>query len=214
MADASRSLGEIEQDIVKINETLATISEVRSALKDFTSIVLQETKQPNYVHAFSDRLNHVKRGVNRLAAESEGLKGGLSYAQIAANKTYHWPTIRNAVENNAAAEERRQAETNAGRPRDPCLLIKKNTDRTFREFSPVVLDRKAPSTTPNYITTHINEWLAHEKPSNVMLSIHFDQPEHETVSGSSCSFTVSLLFCYFAHCSRSNLLSRLLYIKH
>ncbi|KAI7858586.1 hypothetical protein BDC45DRAFT_312067 [Circinella umbellata] len=75
MTDTSRSLGEIEQDIVKINETLATISEVRSALKDFTSLVLQETKGPNYVHAFSDRLNHVKRGLNRLAAESEVLKG-------------------------------------------------------------------------------------------------------------------------------------------
>ncbi|KAI9271686.1 hypothetical protein BDA99DRAFT_301915 [Phascolomyces articulosus] len=111
MTDTSRSLPEIEQDIVKINETLATISEVRSALKDFTSLVLQESKGPNYVHAFGDRLNHVKRGLNRLAAESEVLKGGLSYAQVAANKTYHWPTIKNAVENNAAAEERRQKNT-------------------------------------------------------------------------------------------------------
>lgn len=47
----------------------------------------------------------------------------------------------------------------------------------------------------SFITTHIDQWLAHEKPNNVNMSITFDSPEHDTMSGSACCVTVRLDTC-------------------
>ncbi|CDS14470.1 hypothetical protein LRAMOSA06639 [Lichtheimia ramosa] len=188
----TRSSTDIETDIVKINEALFTISELRSSLRSFKQLVQQENKGPTYVNAFGERLNLVKNGVNRLTSEAEGLKGALVYAQVAAKHNYDWLSIKDAVENDAAAEERRQAEIGAGRSKDPSAQIKKTSDQMLRQLSSVVLERRKPTSTANFITTHIDQWLAHEKPNNVNMSITFDSPEHDTMSGSACCVTIAV----------------------
>ncbi|ORZ03540.1 hypothetical protein BCR43DRAFT_54106 [Syncephalastrum racemosum] len=70
-----RPLSDIENDVKHIDDTLNTVSELRSTLRGFTTLVQQEKKKRNYVIAFTDHLNQLKRGLNRLGAEGETLKG-------------------------------------------------------------------------------------------------------------------------------------------
>lgn len=93
------------------------VSELRSTLKGFTTLVQQEKKKRNYVIAFTDHLNQLKRGLNRLGAEGESLKGkrrrtitrlsillnselsllfeaGLTYAQTINSSQFDWDLIR------------------------------------------------------------------------------------------------------------------------
>ncbi|KAI9321514.1 hypothetical protein BX666DRAFT_1829547, partial [Dichotomocladium elegans] len=70
----TRSATEIEQDVIKINEALSTISELRSSLRNFKKLVQQEHKGPTYITTFGERLNSVKHCLNRLTSESDGIK--------------------------------------------------------------------------------------------------------------------------------------------
>ncbi|KAI9015644.1 hypothetical protein CLU79DRAFT_337698 [Phycomyces nitens] len=72
---ATRTPLELEQDIAAIDQTLSTVSEIRSSLSYFTRLVQAEKKEPQYVQEFSIRLNAIKRELNKLSVESEGLRG-------------------------------------------------------------------------------------------------------------------------------------------
>ncbi|KAI8373069.1 uncharacterized protein BYT42DRAFT_500534 [Radiomyces spectabilis] len=71
----TRTVPEIENDLVTVDQALATVSEIRSSLHQFTRLIQTERKTPNFVYQFSDRLNTIKRELNRLSTAGENLKG-------------------------------------------------------------------------------------------------------------------------------------------
>lgn len=97
ITEHQRSLKELENDITRIDEALcmvywsrlhprhtkspsstdpfSKVSELRTALRGFRQVIQDEKNNAQYVQTFNDQLNAVKRGLQRLATESDGLKG-------------------------------------------------------------------------------------------------------------------------------------------
>ncbi|KAG0167740.1 hypothetical protein DFQ30_005710 [Apophysomyces sp. BC1015] len=135
----TRTLAELEQDIANLEQSLFTasalyfisvfilllltgwykqVSEIRSSLKHFSQLVQEEEKKPNYVNAFTDRLTTVKRELNRLSSETEGLKGTLEYAQQAAEaNTFDWPMIKQEIDKDMA-EQMNRYEAEKDKPKE------------------------------------------------------------------------------------------------
>ncbi|KAI7872286.1 hypothetical protein BDF14DRAFT_1717164, partial [Spinellus fusiger] len=71
----SHTTAELEKDIIAIEQSLATVSEIRTSLRYFTRLIQEDRKGPHFVQNFSHRLNAVKRELNKLSTESDRLRG-------------------------------------------------------------------------------------------------------------------------------------------
>ncbi|KAG0177588.1 hypothetical protein DFQ29_004667 [Apophysomyces sp. BC1021] len=211
----TRTLAELEQDIANLEQSLFTasalyfisvfilllltgwykqVSEIRSSLKHFSQLVQEEEKKPNYVNAFTDRLTTVKRELNRLSSETEGLKGTLEYAQQAAEaNTFDWPMIKQEIDKDMA-EQMNRYEAEKDKPKEVGAVIKSNVDAIYRQISSVVPGRPSSlsAVRSSFITTHIHQWMTSEKPQHVLMHVSYDTPERETFAGSICRVKVSI----------------------
>ncbi|KAI7889883.1 uncharacterized protein EV154DRAFT_268337 [Mucor mucedo] len=189
-----RDPAEIEKFISNIDHALLTVSEIRSSLRHFTQLVQSENKGPSFVHAFSDRLNSVKRDLNTLSSEGENLKGALEHAQIVANENkFNWALIKSEAEKEAAEEEIRfrEEEANSAKAKETGSFVKANADYAYKQLSSIVLEQKPTSiSVPLFFTTCINQWMSNKKPADIDFTVTFEKEETPTLTGSTCHIKI------------------------
>ncbi|KAI8977294.1 hypothetical protein BDF20DRAFT_557765 [Mycotypha africana] len=187
----TRSLSEIEKDIANIDHALSTVSEIRSSLKHFKTLVQDEQKGPSFVQSFGDKLKHIRRDLGILSADSEILKAALEHAQIAAKENkFDWDLIKSEAEREAEEEEMRYQEEKAdtGKAKEVGSTVKSNADHLYKELASIVLERKATTAEmeDKFFTKRINEWMNTNKINYMDFAIGFLKEEQATLSGSIC----------------------------
>ncbi|OAD79296.1 hypothetical protein PHYBLDRAFT_184736 [Phycomyces blakesleeanus NRRL 1555(-)] len=189
---ANRTPLELEQDIAAIDQTLSTVSEIRSSLHYFTRLIQAEKKEPQYVQNFSIRLNAIKRELNKLSIESEGLRGPLEYAQqLSGAGNFSWPMIKEAASKEAGDEDIAD-ENNSDKQKEAGAMIKEKAESVLGQLSSVVLDRAQTQKPNRFITSHIQYWMLNDKPTNLGMIVEIDEEEKETLVGSTCHIKVTV----------------------
>ncbi|CAO3670578.1 unnamed protein product [Rhizopus stolonifer] len=178
----TRDPATLERDVSQIDQALAQVSNVRNSLKQFVQLIEQEQKGPNYVQAFSERINKFKQDLHQLGNESELLKG----ANI---KTIVCIGIYTIKSNQEEFDwlKREKEENQKTIKKEIGSSVENKANYAYKQLSSVVFDQN-PTSIESFFTTCTQDWIAHNKEQASRIKLSFK--EQPVVSGTTCLLKV------------------------